>query len=260
MSEPIHVRCTDTGTWTVHPGDADAALSSHASESDAERAAQEHAARFGERVVIHDRYRRLHESPRVAVCVRRRWYSGETTQAEPRNPRMTAAPRERSFRVPPHEEASMSGTTLQPFKENYLSPSLEHATTADAMHQGIITCPPDATLTTVARLMATNHVHAICVMGITPAQPSGPVVWGIVSDLDVVRAGAAGGADPIAADLAKTDVLTVRADRPLRSAAMLMAQHGLHHLVVVSTPIGDPVGILSTLDVAGAIAWGRAGS
>jgi len=154
----------------------------------------------------------------------------------------------------------MSGTTLQPFKENYLSPSLEHATTADAMHRGIITCPPDATLTTVAGLMATNHVHSVCVMGITTEEPSGPCVWGILSDLDVVRAGASGGADGMAADLATTDVLTVQADRPLRSAARLMAQHGLHHLVVVSTPTGPPVGILSSLDVAGAIAWGRPGS
>ena len=34
-----------------------------------------------------------------------------------------------------------------------------------------------------------------------------------------------------------------------------MAQHGVTHLVVVD-PSGRPTGMLSTLDLAGVIAWG----
>jgi len=62
MNRPIDVRCTDTGTWTVQSADDDA-ISSHGSETGAEQAAHRHAAEHGERVVIHDRYQRVHESP-----------------------------------------------------------------------------------------------------------------------------------------------------------------------------------------------------
>ncbi len=66
MTDRIDVRCTDTGTWTVQPaGDVDA-LSSHGSETGAEEAALEHAAEHGERVVIHDRYQRVHDIPAPA--------------------------------------------------------------------------------------------------------------------------------------------------------------------------------------------------
>jgi Uncharacterized protein conserved in bacteria (DUF2188) len=55
----IHVRCTDTGAWTVHPGDHDPPVSVHGSETEAERAARARMeARGGGAIVIHDRYRR----------------------------------------------------------------------------------------------------------------------------------------------------------------------------------------------------------
>jgi hypothetical protein len=47
----------------VIPADSDEPLSTHLSESEAEEAAQEHAARGGARVIIHDRYERVHEVP-----------------------------------------------------------------------------------------------------------------------------------------------------------------------------------------------------
>ncbi len=66
MSDQIDVRCTDTGTWTVQPAGDEDALSSHGSATGAETAAHEHAAEHGERVVIHDRYQRVHDSPAPA--------------------------------------------------------------------------------------------------------------------------------------------------------------------------------------------------
>ena len=74
-------------------------------------------------------------------------------------------------------------------------PSLEHATVADAMHPGILSCEPDATLTEVAQMMATHHVHCIAVVGISHEEPR-VLVWGIISDLDLVRAGVDGGGEP----------------------------------------------------------------
>jgi hypothetical protein len=61
--------------------------------------------------------------------------------------------------------ATVSATTIQPYHGSYLMPRLEHATVSDAMHPGILSCETDATLTGVARLMATHHVHCVAVMG-----------------------------------------------------------------------------------------------
>jgi CBS domain-containing protein len=52
--------------------------------------------------------------------------------------------------------------------------------------------------------------------------------------------------------------VTVEPDETLARAAQLMTEHEIAHLVVVDPSTKDPVGILSTLDVAGVIAWGRA--
>jgi hypothetical protein len=60
FSHPIHVRCTNTGTWFVQPDDCDP-ISAHGNETDAERAALEHAKTDEDAyVVIHDRYSRVH--------------------------------------------------------------------------------------------------------------------------------------------------------------------------------------------------------
>lgn len=66
MTKLIDVRCTETGTWSVVPEDCEAPLSTHASETEAERAAQAHASLEGARVIVHDRYERIHECPPVA--------------------------------------------------------------------------------------------------------------------------------------------------------------------------------------------------
>jgi hypothetical protein len=64
MTAPvIHVKCTDTGNWLVHPEDCDEPISEHPNETLAELAALEHAAARGNgEVVVHDRYRRVHRA------------------------------------------------------------------------------------------------------------------------------------------------------------------------------------------------------
>ena len=140
---------------------------------------------------------------------------------------------------------------------SYLMPSLEHATVADAMHPGIVSCDPDLTLTEVARTMATNHVHCVAVMGISHAEPE-RLVWGIITDLDLVQAGLEGGEEPTARSLARHQVVMVDTTTPLREACQLMLDERTSHLVVRDNARMMPVGILSTLDVAGALAWGEA--
>jgi CBS domain-containing protein len=151
-----------------------------------------------------------------------------------------------------------STTTIQPYHGSYLMPSLEHATVADAMHPGILSCQANATLTDVARMMATHHVHSIAVMGISENQPGESLVWGIIPDLDLVRAGIRTGADRAAGGLALQPVITVGPAMALREAGELMLAHGASHVVVVNPATERPVGILSTLDIAGVLAWGEA--
>jgi CBS domain-containing protein len=151
-----------------------------------------------------------------------------------------------------------STTTIQPFHGSYLMPSLEHATVADAMHPGILSCPADASLTDVARMMGTHHVHSVAVIGISRNKSGESLVWGIISDLDLVRAGIRPDADRSAGALALQPVITVEPAMGLREAGELMLAHGASHLVVVEPRAERPVGILSTLDIAGVLAWGEA--
>jgi CBS domain-containing protein len=112
------------------------------------------------------------------------------------------------------------------------------------MHAGTLTCAAEDPLRDVAAIMASQRVHAVV---IRPANGERPV--GVVSDLDVVAAVAAG-ADCSAREAAATEALTVSADEPLQYAAQMMSEHGVSHLLVVDGAGGYPVGVLSTLDVA----------
>jgi CBS domain-containing protein len=154
------------------------------------------------------------------------------------------------------EEVTMPDSTIQPYHGSYLMPSLDHATVADAMHPGILSCDPDATLTDAAQMMAARHVHCLAVIGISHQGPEFGV-WGILSDLDLLRAGVGDGLDKSAGTLAQQPVLSVTPATPLREAGELMLNNDVSHLVVVEAESERPVGILSTLDIAGVLAWGE---
>jgi CBS domain-containing protein len=134
---------------------------------------------------------------------------------------------------------------------SYLMPSLDHATVADAMHPGVLTCDPDAPATEVARMMAGHHVHSVVVIGGAPEH-------GIISALDLLRGGMAPGAEPTASELAQAPSFTVEPSTPLRDAARQMLTHSATHVLVIDPVRQRPVGMLSTLDVAGILAWGEA--
>ncbi|MGZ8633347.1 MAG: CBS domain-containing protein [Solirubrobacteraceae bacterium] len=142
-----------------------------------------------------------------------------------------------------------------PSRGSHLTPAFERATVADAMHVGIVTCAPDAPLATVARTMASHHVHCIAVLGVR-VENGDQLVWGTISALDLARA-AWSGEDPDAGTMATTPAMTIEATRPLGEAVGLMFQHGVTHLVVIDRD-ARPIGVLSTLDVVGIVAWGRA--
>ena len=60
-----------------------------------------------------------------------------------------------------------------------------------------------------------------------------------------------------AGEIATEEILEARNGEPLSEAARRMADHDATHAVVVDDHTRRPVGVLSTLDVAGILGWGR---
>jgi CBS domain-containing protein len=134
-------------------------------------------------------------------------------------------------------------------------PSLGTLRVVDAMHPRLISCAPETRLRAVARMMATYRVHAILVTEPGDESSPGSGVWGVVSDTDLLRAAEAGDLDEqTAASIASTPVPTVTTDQRLAGAAGAMLEHEASHLIVVEPHTARPIGVLSTLDVARALA------
>ena len=147
---------------------------------------------------------------------------------------------------------SVSGTTRM------ITPAFEHATVANAMRAGVISCHTDTGLSAIAEMMASYHVHAVVVEGVeSHHRGASGVGWGIVSDLDVARAAAQGETQATAGTLAGSGAVFIGPAESLKRAAELMSERGVSHLIVSMSPSTRPIGIISTLDVAVVLAWGR---
>jgi CBS domain-containing protein len=131
----------------------------------------------------------------------------------------------------------------------------ETGTVGDAMSHGVISCPPETPLRTVARMMATHGVHAVFVFEYSEEDES-PRLWAVVSDLDLVAATRLDLDTLTAGATAVTPLVTVAADRSIGEAGSLMAQYGIAHLAVTDPGSHRPIGVISTLDIARAIAAG----
>lgn len=128
------------------------------------------------------------------------------------------------------------------------------ATVADAMSHGVIHCAPETPLRVVARMMATYGVHAIYVFNYGSEDDETVELWGLVSDLDVAAAACGGMEGKTARASAVTPLHTVLSDEPLGVAAEMMSLKGTAHLAVLDPVSRRPVGVVSTLDVARAVA------
>jgi CBS domain-containing protein len=133
----------------------------------------------------------------------------------------------------------------------------ETATVQDAMSKGVISCPPETPLRVVARMMATYGVHAIFVFEHADEDDEAPQLWAVVSDLDLVAAGQLDLDTLTAGATAVTPLVNVAADSPIAEAGGLMAQYGVAHLAVTDPDTLRPIGVISTLDIARAIAAGH---
>ncbi|HEV8234413.1 MAG TPA: CBS domain-containing protein [Gemmatimonadaceae bacterium] len=133
--------------------------------------------------------------------------------------------------------------------------ALDRVSVADAMHEGVVSCSPQSSLRTVARLMTTHRVHAVVVFPRHQADAGHVSSWKVVTDLDLVQAATERGLDSgTAAGVAGCVVRCVQPDEPLSSAVLTMLANRISHLIVVDRAHGRPLGILSTLDIARALA------
>jgi len=142
-----------------------------------------------------------------------------------------------------------TGTISDPIHHSFTSPPFDRAKVLDAMRLGVISCPPETPLREVARIMATYRIHCVVVTSTVAKAP-----LGVIADIDVAAAAATAPEAP-AGSVARTKPVTVSPEESLERAAQLMAEHESSHLLVVQPHSGDPVGVLSALDVAGALAW-----
>lgn len=140
-------------------------------------------------------------------------------------------------------------------ESSHTGPSFEQLTVGSAMHPGVVTCPLETPLLTVARMMATYRIHAVIVFSEESDDAAEAELWGVVSDLDLVKTASAGEIDErTAGGTAVTPVVTVEPDDTLARAAQLMSEHEITHLVVIDPGSMRPIGVVSTLDLARTLA------
>jgi CBS domain-containing protein len=151
----------------------------------------------------------------------------------------------------------MPPTVLRPSHGSFVTPAFERATVADAMHHGVMSVAPQAPLVAVARTMAMSQIHCVLVAGIAAAPEGGRerLVWRLVTDMDLVRIAGAIDGVRTAGDAARGDAVTIEPSAPLIEAAQLMDERGVAHLLVIAQR--EPVGVLSSVDIAGVLAWGH---
>jgi CBS domain-containing protein len=123
----------------------------------------------------------------------------------------------------------------------------------DVMAPGIVSCSPEASAREVAATMAAKGIHCVVVMGLREAE-EGVRGWGVISDLDLASA-ATGELDRItAAEFAATEPVEVKDTDTLEQASRKMVEHQVSHVLVTHGAPAQPIGVLSTLDLARALA------
>jgi CBS domain-containing protein len=144
------------------------------------------------------------------------------------------------------KRAAPSGDPLSTLTETRVS---------EVMHAGLFTCSADTPLASVAQMMSEQRIHAVVVSGVPIDSAGDDHAWGIVSDLDLLRAALAGSGEATAGQFAAMEFLTVDAGESLERVAQLMAEHEVTHLIALDPETGHAVGVVSTHDLAKAIGF-----
>ena len=129
---------------------------------------------------------------------------------------------------------------------------LNECLVADFMRKGIVACVPETPLSEVAQMMSDSRIHCVIVAGLEGGRHGMRLVWGVVSDLDLARA-AASDKEVTAGQIAATEPVTASRSDSLADVAEIMGSHDVAHLVVIDER-AEPIGVVSTLDLARALA------
>lgn len=123
----------------------------------------------------------------------------------------------------------------------------------DVIVPGIVSCRPESSAREVAETMAAKGIHCVVVVDLLQGQ-GGALGWGVISDLDLASV-AAGELEQItAAGIAATEPVRVKATDSLEQASRQMVEHQVTHVLVEEGDPARPMGVISTLDVARALA------
>jgi CBS domain-containing protein len=128
-----------------------------------------------------------------------------------------------------------------------ISGGLAAHTVRDVMHRGIIGCAPSASLAEVAAILVERRTHS--------AMVSDEAGSAFVTDMDLVAAALRGDPAPTAGEMASPGLASIPTSATLQLAASLVAMSPGGHLVAIDEQ-GFPAGVVSTLDIVGAIATG----
>jgi CBS domain-containing protein len=131
--------------------------------------------------------------------------------------------------------------------------SLDERFVSDVMRAGVVACTPETPLTEVARLMSEHRIHCVVVAGLEEDRHGMDLIWGVVSDLDLARAAAAG-EELTAGQVAATEPVTASPADTLSAVARMMGDHDVAHLLVIDDKDAEPIGVISSLDIARAFA------
>ena len=130
---------------------------------------------------------------------------------------------------------------------------IDQHTVGEVMRLGVVSCSPDTPLSEVARLMSAHRIHCVVVGGLAEDAHGTRLVWGVVSDLDLARAVAAG-QELTAGEVSATEPVTASPYDSLAEVARVMGDHDVAHMIVVDGKDAEPMGMISTLDLARAFA------
>ena len=132
--------------------------------------------------------------------------------------------------------------------------SLAATTVREVMHPGVVSRTPDTPISELAGTMADLRMHCIAVAGVARRDDGDEhLVWGLLSDMDVLHAAHRRHLTLPAADVSAGAPLALPESADLARAATLMADHEATHIVVVGRT-GLPLGVVSTLDVLAVVA------
>jgi CBS domain-containing protein len=129
---------------------------------------------------------------------------------------------------------------------------LTSLTVRDVMSPGVLACPPATPLRTAAGMMAVHDVHAVVLIGASDQPPTILTDLGLLAAYEKIDAARAADAASRPATVAPGD--------PLLAATTAMAERDQSHALVIEPGSPVPAGVLSTLDIASALAGRDAGA